>query len=122
MSVTAGKVSGPVNVLGTNLNTLASDMEIPSSLTGPIMNLPSVGNYLENGNTPNIGLNELGTGDLPDVKLKEIGALQKASNVQEKIAGASEVGSKIEAYQEDLNNLQQGDIARLQEITKKEVI
>jgi hypothetical protein len=121
-SKNGGNLPGAVNLPETNLNTRLSidpGIAIPSNLAAPDMDLPPVADPLKNLNTPDVDVSAHVPRDvrnLPGVKVKDIKIPSGISNAQDKLAGINQAGGQMKGYQEDLKNLQEGDLSKMQEL------
>lgn len=117
-----GHIPSSINLPGGGLNTPLNfdpELNIDPKLISPTISSPSVGNPLSDINTPDIGVDREGLGDLPNlpnVELKEIKALQNVTKVQDKLGGIDKAGDQLKGYQDDLKTLQEGDLSQMQEL------
>jgi hypothetical protein len=121
-SKNGGNLPGSVNLPGADLNTSLSidpGIAIPSNLAAPDIELPPVVDRLKNLSTPDIDVNAQIPGNvpnLPSVKVNDIKAPEGISNVHDRLASINEAGDQMKGYQEDLKNLQEGDLSKMQEL------
>lgn len=116
------KLPGPVNLPAANLNTqLSIDPNIAIPMEAPTIDLkaPTVKNPLEGIDLPGSDFTPEGSVNIPEMpnaKISEIKLPEDVSGIQDKLSGLSEAGEKIDGYHQDLKNLREGDLSKVQEI------
>lgn len=104
-----GNMPGGVNLPGANLS---------EGLSVPGVNIPTVENSLGKLDSPDLNMNGNlpGAPKIPDAQIGDIKALEGVGDVQEKLGSATQVSSQVSGYQDDLKNLQQGDLANVKQL------
>ena len=119
----SGSIPGSVNLPGANLG-LNPNLEIPN------MNLPSINDPLSKMENPlgdidnpleNIDPKDLDIdtdlGGIPQLpEIGDVKALEEMKEIQSKLGKVDEVSDQVKGYQEDLQNLKEGNLERLEEI------